>query len=280
MGKALRPLLPEAVFLDRREADFANPAALQDLLESHCPDVVINAAAYTQVDNAESEENLAYIINAESPAAIAIYCSEKSIPLVHFSTDYVFDGSGSHARKENDSVNPLGAYGRTKLAGEDKIQQVGGKFLILRTSWLYDADGRNFFNTMLRLTSEREELRVVSDQVGAPTYVPQLARASLAALSSALKQEEFPSGIYHMCHGGETSWHAFAEAIAEGARARGIALKVKNIAAIASEEYPVPARRPLNSRLDCSKLRDLLGVQLPVWQEGLSACLEQKYARA
>lgn len=278
IGNALRSLHPGAIFLGRTEADFSRPEKLGDILATHEPDLVINAAAYTQVDNAEAEEKLAYTVNAESPAAAAIYCAAQNIPFVHFSSDYVFDGGGEHARKEDDEVGPLSAYGRTKLAGEDKIQSVGGRFLIFRTSWLYDATGKNFFNTMLRLGAEREEIKVVSDQIGSPTYVPQLARTALKALSNALRKEEFPSGIYHLCNAGTTSWYSFARSIFDGARAKGGVFKVKNIEAITTEQYPTAAKRPKNSRLDCSKAYDVLGVEMPPWQQGLTDCIEARYS--
>ncbi len=280
IGSAMKALHPTAVFLDRKDADLAKPAMIESVLESHAPDMVINAAAYTQVDNAEAEEKIAFTINAESPSVIAIYCAGRDIPFVHYSTDYVFNGSGEKPWKEDDEVSPLSVYGRTKLAGEDRIKQVGGRYLIFRTSWLYDATGKNFLNTMLRLGAEREELKVVSDQMGAPTYVPQLARASLKALGNALRKEEFPSGVYHLCHAGATSWYGFATAIFEQARAQGVSLKVHKIHPIPTEQYPTPAKRPKNSRLDCNKAYQVLGVEMPSWQQGLQACMKEKYARS
>jgi dTDP-4-dehydrorhamnose reductase len=278
IGSAMKALHPTALFLDREGADLSKPDMIESLLETHAPDIVINAAAYTQVDNAEAEEKIAFTINAESPSVIAIYCASRDIPFIHFSTDYVFNGSGEKPWKEDDDVGPLSAYGRTKLAGEDRIKQVGGRYLIFRTSWLYDARGKNFLNTMLRLGGEREELKVVSDQMGAPTYVPQLARASLKALGHALRKEEFPSGVYHLCHAGATSWYGFANAIFEQARARGASLKVSKVLPIPSEQYPTPAKRPKNSRLDCTKAYQVLGVELPTWQQGLAECMKDKYA--
>lgn len=278
IGRALKGIHPTAVFLDRKDADFSNPDSLEQALEQHTPDIVINAAAYTHVDNAEAEESLAYSINAEAPAVIAIYCASRDIPFVHFSTDYVFDGSGENPWREDDSVSPLSAYGRTKLAGEDKIKQVGGRYLVFRTSWLYDATGKNFLNTMLRLGAEREELKIVSDQIGAPTYVPTLAKTTLKALSHALRKEAFPSGVYHLCHAGNTSWYGFANAIFEQAKSQGEVLKVKRTHPIASEQYPTPAKRPKNSRLDCNKAYQVLGVEMPPWQNGLDECMKEKYA--
>ena len=277
IGKALRAQHPSAIFLGRNEADFSHPEKLGDILAGHAPDIVINAAAYTQVDNAEAEEKLAYTVNAESPAATAIYCASNNIPFIHFSTDYVFDGTGDSPRREDDEVNPLGAYGRTKLAGEDKIKSIGGRFLIFRTSWLYDAAGKNFFNTMLRLGAEREEIKVVSDQIGAPTFVPHLARAALKGLSAALRKDEFPSGVYHLCHEGSTSWYSFAGAIFDAARAKGQSFKVKRIESLSTEQYPTAAKRPKNSRLDCTKAYTILDIQMPTWQQGLDDCIKEKY---
>jgi len=281
VGRALMGALASrsATFLGRAEADLADPEALYETLRAMpTPRAVINAAAYTAVDKAEEEEALATLVNARAPDILAHYCLERGIPLVHYSTDYVFDGSGAAARDENAATAPLNAYGRSKLAGEQAIEASGCGHLILRTSWVYDAEGKNFFTTMLRLGAEREQLRVVADQWGAPSYAPHLAEATVAALDGALKQAFFPSGLYHFCHAGETSWHAFAEAIFAGARSRGAEMKVTAVEAIGTAEYPTPAKRPLNSRLDCTKLAKALDVRLPSWQEGLTACLEARYA--
>jgi dTDP-4-dehydrorhamnose reductase len=276
LARAFKSLCPDAVFLDRASADLSLPHALTQTLERFYPYAVINAAAYTQVDNAEAEEAVATAINAQSPAAMAIYCAGKRIPFVHFSTDYVFDGSGNAPWRESDSPAPLNAYGRSKLAGEDAVAHVGGRYLIFRTSWVYDAFGKNFLNTILRLATEREELKIVSDQYGAPTYAPHLAAGAFAALKSAMQRPEFPSGVYHLCGGGVTSWHGFACAIVEDARRRGLPLKARRILPIPASEYPLPAPRPYNSRLDCSFALSMFGVSLPAWQEGLAECMELK----
>jgi dTDP-4-dehydrorhamnose reductase len=276
LAKAFKALLPDAVFLGRGVLDLAYPERVEAALGHYNPAAVINAAAYTQVDNAESEEALAITVNAQSPAAIAIYCSARAIPFVHFSTDYVFDGSGDTPWREDDTPAPLGAYGRSKLAGENAVERIGGKYLIFRTSWVYDALGKNFVNTILRLAAEREELRVINDQFGAPTYAPHLAEAVLRALQHAMSDPHFPSGIYHLCNAGVTTWYAFAVQIVEHARRRGLPVKTKVIHPIRAMEYPLPAPRPHNSRLDCALAHSIFGVSLPAWEEGLIACMEAR----
>lgn len=262
------------------ELDLSNPSAVQPLLQRYQPTAVLNAAAYTQVDKAESEQTLARAINATSVAEMAVYCKAADIPLVHISTDYVFDGSGHAPRTEEVAAAPLNVYGQTKLEGEQAITHTGGRYMILRTSWVFDDAGKNFLNTMLGLGKEREQLAVVSDQVGAPTYAMHLAQAMVSALQKAQAMSVFPSGIFHACGAGETSWHGFATAIFEQARKRGEVLAVREVKAIETSHYPTPAKRPLNSRLDCSKLERVLGVRLPHWEQGLSECMERKYAGA
>jgi dTDP-4-dehydrorhamnose reductase len=276
LARAFKELRPDAIYLNRSAADLAHPEAISHVLEQYDPAAVINAAAYTQVDNAESEEALATIINAQSPTAMAIYCANRHIPFVHFSSDYVFDGKGVKPWQADDKPNPINAYGRSKLKGEDAIAHIGGSYLIFRTSWVYDAQGKNFVTTMLRLASEREELRVINDQFGAPTYAAHLAAGVLEALNAALLLPSFPSGIYHLCNGGETSWYDFTIAIVERAVKCGLPVKTRVIQAIAATEYPLPAKRPYNSRLDCSKALSMFGVFLPHWQNGLDACMELK----
>lgn len=276
LAHAFKALCPEAIFLDRSQADLSSPQSLTKTLEQHDPCAVINAAAYTQVDNAEAEESVATAVNAHSPAAMAIYCAAKHIPLVHFSTDYVFDGKGEEPHHEDDLPAPLNAYGRSKLAGEDAIAHVGGHYLILRTSWLYDAKGKNFLNTIVRLAGEREELKIIDDQYGAPTYAPHLAVATLAIQKKAMEMSSFPSGIYHLCNQGVTTWYGFASAIVEQAKHLNFPLKVRSIKPIATSHYPLPAPRPRNSRLDCTKAFSMFGVSLPSWQEGLAQCMELK----
>jgi len=274
IGQALGALLDDAVLLSRDEADFSRPNTLPAVVEAINPSVIFNAVAYTAVDKAEEEEALATVINADAPGALAAIAAKRGIPFVHYSTDYVFDGAGDTPRNETAKTFPLSAYGRSKLAGEKAVEAAGGHYLIFRTSWVYDAFGKNFLKTMLRLGAEREQLRVVADQIGAPSYAPHLAAATLQALENAQAQAAFPSGIYHMCNAGEVSWHGFAEAIFEEARKCGMELRVESVEPIPTSAYPTAATRPLNSRLDCSKLRDTLGVTLPDWREGLKDALE------
>jgi dTDP-4-dehydrorhamnose reductase len=278
LARALKKLRPDVTSLDRAAMDLSRPDLIAGLLEKYNPSAVINAAAYTQVDNAEKEEKLAHTINVEAPAAMAKYCASRNIPFVTFSTDYVFDGSGGAAWKENDKVAPLNAYGRSKAASEKAIAAVGGKYLIFRTSWVYDALGKNFLNTILRLAGEREELRIVNDQHGAPTYAPHLAKAVLASLEAALAKPDFPSGVYHLCSAGEVTWHGFAcEIVGQAKKYASQSMKVKTIQPIMTSEYPLPAKRPLNSRLDCSKVKSVFNVSMPDWREGLVECLKEKY---
>ena len=265
IGQALGAQLDDVIVLGREQADFSKPDTLPAVVEDIHPEAVINAIAYTQVDKAEEEEPLATLINGDAPGVLANVAAKLGIPFVHYSTDYVYDGSGDQPRIETTPTAPLSAYGRSKLAGEKAVEAAGGRYLIFRTSWVYDAFGKNFLKTMLRLGAEREQLRVVADQIGAPSYAPHLALATLQAMA----KPDFTPGIYHMCNAGETSWHGFAEAIFEEARARGMELKVQRVEPIPSSAYPTAATRPLNSRLDCGKLRDVLGVTLPDWREGL-----------
>lgn len=271
VGRALMELSTNAIGVTREEINletiefFPSDTGLR-------PSAIINAAAYTAVDKAEEEEVRAYNINARAPEILAKYCKENDIPFVHYSTDYVFDGSGKQPWTESEPTNPLSAYGRTKLEGEKRIAALGGKHLIFRTSWVYDETGKNFVNTMLRLGAERDELRVVNDQWGAPTYARHLAQATLTALENAQKAPRFPSGVYHLCGGGETNWQQFARQIFAEAKLP----KSPKIHGIPSSEYPTPAKRPMNSRLDCSKALHVLGVKLPAWELGLKECLERK----
>ena len=276
LGRAFQKLCPEAVFLDRESADMSKPESLRPVIDKVDPSAIINATAYTQVDKAEEEEALADKVNAESPKVVAQYCKDKLIPFVHFSTDYVFDGSGDAPWTEDDEPRPLNAYGRSKLKGEEAIRALKGHHLIFRTSWVYDAQGKNFLNTILRLASEREELKIIDDQFGAPTYAPHLAAGSVAALIEAQNHQRFPSSVFHMCGAGVTSWHGFASAIIAEATKIGLPVNVKNIKPIPATEYPLPARRPYNSRLDCTKALSMFGVELPPWQDALAECMELK----
>jgi len=278
IGRALaRNLGARAIALSRQEADLTDPSGLPTLLDSIRPSVVLNAAAYTQVDRAEQEETLAQTINGVAPGILARWCVEHdNVPLIHYSTDYVYSGEGVQPWTEDDPVAPINTYGRTKLMGDLAVANAGGRWLIFRTSWVYDAQGKNFLNTIIRFGKERESLRIISDQHGAPSYAPDLADATLEILERALAMPRFPSGVYHLCNSGETTWHEFAIAILEGVRKQGGELKVQTIEAIPTTEYPSPARRPLNSRLSAKKIYDLFGIELPNWKVGLIRSLHEK----
>jgi dTDP-4-dehydrorhamnose reductase len=271
-------LREEAVFAGRNIADFMQPNECVKLVHELKPEIIINAVAYTQVDKAESEIEAAMQVNAHTPHQIALAAKEIGAILVHYSTDYVFDGAGDTPFTEDMPTAALNIYGKSKCLGEELIASVQGKYLIFRTSWVYDELGKNFFTTMLRLGAEREQLKVVADQVGAPSYAPHLAVATMQAIENALQQAKFPSGIYHMCGGGETSWHGFAEAIfanynLTNAKNGGLSLKIKECLPIPASDYPTPAKRPYNSRLSCNKLANELSVILPHWQIGLDEAI-------
>jgi dTDP-4-dehydrorhamnose reductase len=269
--------LGEVVAAGRAEgADLARPDAVAALAEQVAPQVIVNAAAYTAVDRAEQEQALAQAINADSPGALARSAARLGAWLVHYSTDYVFDGSGSAARDELSPTAPLNAYGLSKLAGEEQIRASGCKHLILRTSWVYAARGGNFARTMLRLAGERDELKVVDDQVGAPTGADLLADLAALMLRTVSHQPEL-AGTYHACAAGETNWCAYARHVIGWARARGLPLRATPDAVlpIPSSAFPVPARRPLNSRLDTRKLRQAFGLTLPPWQHGVERMLAE-----
>ncbi len=277
-----RALLPvgEVVSLGRAEADFAQPASLREVVRGHRPDLIVNAAAYTAVDKAESEESLAHAVNAEAPGVLAEEAKRGGALLVHYSTDYVFDGTQGRPYLEGDVPNPRSAYGRSKLAGEAAIAATGADHLILRTSWVYGARGHNFMRTILRLAGERETLRIVADQTGAPTWSRWIADATAHVARAALARrtkENFGSGIYHLTSAGATTWHGFASEIVGQYRALcpGYPLAVREIAPIPTSAYPLPATRPANSRLDCSKLRNDYGIVAPPWEIALRRCLEE-----
>ena len=252
-------------------ADFNAPESLAALITRIAPDVVVNAAAYTAVDKAETDEEAAFRINAEAPAVIARACAASGALLVHYSTDYVFDGSASRPYREDDTTSPLGIYGASKLAGEDAIRASGARYAILRTAWVYAAHGKNFLLTMLRLAGEREELRVVADQVGAPTPASWIADATAAVISHGVDQ----SGTWHLTAGGETSWHGFAEAIIDEAHALGLIERKPRVVAIPTSDYPTPAQRPAYSVLDTTRLRRDFSIVPPEWREGLQRTLDE-----
>ena len=250
-------------------ADFDKPDTLAGLVYRIAPDVVVNAAAYTAVDRAESERDAAFRANAQAPAALAAACAQRDVLLVHYSTDYVFDGTGTRPYREDDPVAPLGVYGESKLAGERAILASGARHMIFRTAWVYADRGSNFMLTMLRLARERDELRVVADQFGTPTPAALIADTTAAILDRPFTA----SGLWHLTAGDGTSWHGFAEAIVERAHALGRIERQPRILPIATADYPTPARRPAYSRLDCSRLERDWGISLPGWQTALAAVL-------
>ena len=263
----------------RREADLNQTDTLSAIVRRVEPRLIVNAAAYTAVDKAEEEPELAMAVNGIAPAILAQEAKRLGIPIIHYSTDYVFDGSKDSPYTESDAPSPLGVYGRTKLAGEQAIRATGAAHLILRTSWVYGTHGRNFLRTMLRLFGERETLSVVDDQIGAPTWSRMIAQATAAfaaqclAPKAALRLEE-TGGIYHLTAGGATSWLGFARAIADADPARA-EHRVRELQAIATEDYPTLAVRPRNSRLDCTALRETFGITLPDWRESLLRVMEE-----
>lgn len=268
----LRRLAPDATFLDRSAADLADPAACAAAIEAARPDMVINAAAYTAVDRAEEDEDLAMAVNGLAPAAMARACAEPGIPLVHVSTDYVFDGTGEAPFAPGDPTGPLGAYGRTKLAGEEGIRASGAPHAILRTSWVFSAHGGNFVKTMLRLSETRDALNVVADQVGGPTPAGAIAAACLG-IARALAGDPSKSGTYHFSGAPDTSWACFArETFARAGRA-------VTVTDIATADYPTPAVRPANSRMDCSRTEEVFGIARPDWRAALDDILTELGAR-
>lgn len=278
IGSALmQELGKSAVGLSRPEVDFAQPHSLVSVLNRYQPSAVINAAAYTQVDQAEKEESLAFTINAISPGMIAKWCHDRDIPFIHYSTDYVFPGSGTVPWREDDETDPVNTYGKSKLEGERKIAESPGKWIILRTSWVYDASGKNFLRTILRLAQEKEQLRIVADQWGAPSFAKHLAVGTLQILRQLNDIKERPSspwGIYHFCNQGVTNWHGFAVEIIRASESFGYHLKVKKIEPIASSEFQTLAKRPCNSRLNMDKLKETFDLSMPDWKMALYECLE------
>ena len=246
-------------------ADFNAPDSLPTLLDRLQPSLVINAAAYTAVDKAEQEPEAAFRANAQAPGVIAQWCATNDVPMVHYSTDYVFNGQGVAPYAEDEATEPLGVYGTSKRDGEEAVRAAGGRHLIFRTAWVYASHGGNFLRTMLRVGAERDELRVVADQVGTPTAAALIADVTVQVLRHPGKL----SGTWHLTASGQTSWHGFAEAIFAEAVAMGVLAKAPTVQPISSSEYPTPAKRPAWSVLDNRKLQHDFGVELPAWQTGL-----------
>lgn len=281
VGGALLPLLQgraDVVAPLREQFDLSRPSELAGKLDSIKPDLIINPAAYTAVDRAEDERELAFRINAESPGAIAQWAAPRGVPLLHFSTDYVFDGSGDRPWREDSTPAPLSVYGQSKLAGDQAIAEASALHVIARTSWVYAATGANFLKTIVRLAGEREQLRIVADQTGAPTTANAISQAVVAMLPQSegeLRNAfEQRGGVVNLVCAGETSWHGFATAIVSGLQSRGAKLAVKEIVPIRSDEFPVKAKRPANSRLDLTRLRERFGITPPNWQQALDRELD------
>jgi dTDP-4-dehydrorhamnose reductase len=264
-----------AVYISSVEANFEKLQAISGVLDRYSPSIVVVCSAYTQVDKAEEERELAFMINSKAPGEIARWCAKNDALMIHFSTDYVFNGQGTAPWKESDQPAALNYYGESKLLGERAVQDSGCRHLIFRTSWVVSEYGKNFVRTMLRLGKEKEVLRIVNDQHGAPTYAPDLAAAVWALIARVLQGEQLSSGVFHLAGQGETTWAAFAEAIFEEARLLGLELRVKMVEGIPTSEYPTPAARPLNSRLDQSRASSLLGLRMPYWHESLRLCLKR-----
>ncbi|MGK2953040.1 MAG: dTDP-4-dehydrorhamnose reductase [Thiobacillus sp.] len=278
LQRTLAPL-GEVIAADRSMLDLADTASIRRRVDAIAPDLIVNPAAYTAVDKAESEPELAYAINATAPGELAQAAAARGIPLVHFSTDYVFDGRKSGAYTEGDTPNPLGVYGASKLAGEQAVLAAGTPHLILRTCWVYGLRGRNFLLTMQRLARERDSLAVVDDQFGAPTWSRLIAEATALVVARWLNRSEqtATSGIYHLTCGGRTSWHGFTAAIL--AHLAQTDEKLARLTAIPTAGYPTAAARPTNSQLNNDKLAATFGVRLPDWEAALVLCLDQAMPR-
>jgi dTDP-4-dehydrorhamnose reductase len=279
LARSLSPL-GETITLDRQRCDLAQPHTLPAIVSDLRPDVIVNGAAYTAVDRAEEEAALADTVNGTAVGVLAAAARDAGALFVHYSTDYVFDGTQKTPYREEDTPRPINAYGRSKLAGESAVRASGCDHLILRTSWVYASRGQNFVHTVLRLSQERDELRIIADQVGTPTWARNIADATTSIVRQAATERAagtFDSGVFHMTASGSTSWHGFAAAIITIAAREGLlaASKAPLLHAIRTEEYPLPAARPKNSRLAGERLRDRFGLTLPDWQRGLFFYLKE-----
>jgi dTDP-4-dehydrorhamnose reductase len=275
LQRTLAPL-GQLIALDAEDMDLSDADAIRRKVREIAPHIIVNPAAHTAVDNAESEPDLAMAINGTAAGVLAEEAKQLDALLIHYSTDYVFDGTKASPYVESDTPNPQSVYGKTKLAGEQAIQAVGGKHLILRTSWVYGVHGGNFVKTILRLAKERSELRIVADQYGAPTWARLLATSTAQVIDGYSAEK---SGVYHLTPHGRTNWHEFAEEIVRLARQYDDALKDKPLVIhpIATHEYPLPAKRPANSSLSTEKVHQTFGLELPQWEKDLAECVRQLY---
>ena len=275
--KTLAPL-GKVIGVDVNECDLAQSAMIDALLDRVKPDIIINPAAYTAVDKAESEPTVAHAVNAQAPKTLARQASRRNIPIIHFSTDYIFDGEKDGPYLEDDPANPKSVYGKTKWLGEEAVRSNAAKHVILRTSWVFGAHGVNFLKTMLKLSKERDKMSVVSDQVGAPTSARLLAEVTAEIVKQLLQEFSYRKyGTYHLVAEGETSWHGYAKYVVERANAMGLETKLdpKSIKPIKTKDVPLPAPRPANSRLDTTKVRETFGITLPAWQSEVDHVLAE-----
>ncbi|AFZ32611.1 dTDP-4-dehydrorhamnose reductase [Gloeocapsa sp. PCC 7428] len=276
LGQQLQRYLAQIVdvtAVGRPTIDLTQPDSLRQIIRKVQPQIIINAAAYTAVDKAETEPEVASAINAIAPGILAAEAQQLHSHLIHISTDYVFDGCQSHPYQETDATNPLGVYGRSKLAGEQAIQDNCDRYIILRTAWVYGSHGNNFVKTMLRLGADREEIRVVADQIGSPTWTGDITRA----IAQLLEINPIPTGIYHYTNSGVASWYDFAVAIFEEAQKLSFPLKIQRVIPITTPEYPTLAQRPAYSVLACGKITKVLGTPSPHWRQGLRKMLAELY---
>ena len=287
VGRELQRSLPplgSLIALDRQSqdmcGDLANLEGLAQTIREVKPDIIVNAAAYTAVDKAETESEKADLINAQAPTVLAEEAHKCGALLIHYSTDYVFDGSGSQPWLESDAPAPLNVYGASKRDGERGIQSSGARHLIFRTSWVHATHGANFIKTILRLAKERDQLTIINDQIGAPTSAALIADMTTQAISTAKRKKNL-EGLYHLAATGETSWHGYAQFIVSGAKRAGIKLKTSpaTILPISSDQFPTAAKRPLNSRLNTTKFEQSFGLVLPAWQQGAARTLDEILAQ-
>lgn len=278
LNRSLQPL-GEVIALDVDDADFSRPESLRQVVQELSPDVIVNAVAYTAVDKAEDEESLALAINGTSPGVLAEEALKLNALLVHYSTDYVFDGTKTTPYVETDTPGPVNAYGRTKLAGELAVQSSACDYLIFRTSWVYASRANNFMLTMLKLAQEKEELGIVSDQIGAPTTARLIADTTSLCLQQVMKERiagVFSSDLYHLTASGNTSWYGFTkEIVAIASQRPKLILTIKDVKAIPTSDYPTPAIRPMNSQLALTKLEGVFTVKMPDWKKSLSICMAE-----
>lgn len=278
LRRTLAPLGPVTA-LERTDVDLADGKALRRVVRDAAPALIVNAAAYTQVDRAEKDAALAQAVNGTAPGILGEEAKRLNAGLVHFSTDYVFDGAAARPYREEDAAAPISVYGKSKLAGEAAVTGSGCAHLILRTSWVYSMRGANFLLTIRRLAGELDELRIVEDQHGAPSWARMIAEATTAILARCGAPSETgllaeKGGLYHLTASGQTSWHGFAQAIVDWLHASGQPVRCRRVLAIPTTQYPTPAKRPANSLLDCTKLCDAFGIALPNWRNQLSLCTE------